>query len=486
MQYDTSLVWFRRDLRIDDHAALYRALKASRRVYCVFIFDREILDALESRHDRRVEFIRESVLELKSEIENAGGGLIVRHAVARHAIPAIASELRVNAVFANRDYEPQALARDTAVENALRQNGVFFHAFKDQTIFEVDEVLTAGGKFFAVFTPYKNAWLKKIDAFYLTAYPVRKHLRALKPASTTEIVPELATLGFADTNLRELQIVPGARGAALLFDDFKTRMAAYSETRDYPAVKGPSYLSVHLRFGTISIRTLAREAFKAWQGSAGYAGGKGAETWLSELIWRDFYFHIMQHNPRVVDHTFRAEYDAIRWETGSRAEALYAAWCAARTGYPLVDAAMQQLNQTGYMHNRLRMLVASFLTKDLGIDWRRGERYFAQHLNDFDLAANNGGWQWAASTGCDSQPYFRIFNPVTQSQRFDPQGKFIRRYLPMLAGLPDRAIHAPWLAAPLELDIAGVRLGVTYPLPIVDHALARQKTLERFKAARSA
>ena len=484
MQYDTSLVWFRRDLRVDDHAALYRALKASRRVYCVFVFDREILDALESKCDRRVEFIRESVLELKSELENAGGGLIVRHAHARDAIPAIASELRVNAVFANRDYEPQARARDAAVEFALQQVGVSFYAFKDQTIFEIDEVLTNGGKFFSVFTPYKNAWLKKIDAFYLQAYPVRKHLRALKPPPGPESVPELAALGFADTNLREMQIVPGARGAALLFEDFKTRMAGYADARDYPAVKGPSYLSVHLRFGTISIRNLAREAFKAWQGSAGYAGGKGAEIWLSELVWRDFYFHILHHNPRVVDQAFRPEYDAIRWETGARAEALYVAWCEARTGYPLVDAAMRQLNQTGYMHNRLRMVVASFLTKDLGIDWRRGERYFARHLNDFDLAANSGGWQWAASTGCDSQPYFRIFNPVTQSQRFDPQGKFIRRYLPMLAGLSDRNIHAPWLATPLELDMAGVRLGVSYPAPIVDHAVARQKTLERFKAAR--
>ena len=275
-------------------------------------------------------------------------------------------------------------------------------------------------------------------------------------------------------------------GAAQLFEDFKSRMAAYGEARDYPAVKGPSYLSVHLRFGTISIRTLARAAYRAWQGNADFGGGRGAEVWLSELIWRDFYFHILHHNPHVVTRSFKPEYDAIRWATGARADALFGAWCAGRTGYPLVDAAMRQLGQTGAMHNRLRMVTASFLTKDLGIDWRRGERFFAEHLNDFDLAANNGGWQWAASTGCDAQPYFRIFNPVTQSERFDAGGKFIRRYVPEIAALPDQAIHAPWLAKPLELRAAGVAPGTNYPLPIVDHALARAKTLERFKAVRNA
>ena len=486
MPYDCVLVWFRRDLRVDDHAALYRALKAGRRVYCVFVFDRDILDALPSKQDRRVEFIRESVVELKAELENAGGGLIVRHAHARELIPALARELGADAVFVNHDYEPLAVARDAAVEAELKQHGIAWHGFKDQVVFEKDEVLTGAGKFFSVFTPYKNAWLRKVDAFYLQAYPVRRHAHALKPPPDIQLVPELGQLGFKPTNLQALQITPGARSASQLFEDFKGRMLAYADTRNFPAVKGPSYLSVHLRFGTISIRTLAREAFKAWQGSAGYPGGHGAEIWLAELVWRDFYFHILHHNPHVADHAFKPEYEAISWETGAHADALFAAWCEGRTGYPLVDAAMHQLNQTGYMHNRLRMVVASFLTKDLGIDWRRGERYFADHLNDFDLSANCGGWQWAASTGCDAQPYFRIFNPVTQSERFDPHGKFIRRYLPALSGLPDRAIHAPWLARPLELAAAGVRIGGNYPAPVVDHALARQHSLARFKAARQA
>jgi deoxyribodipyrimidine photo-lyase len=486
MQYDTSLVWFRRDLRVDDHAALFRALKASARVYCVFVFDREILDALPSRQDRRVEFIRESVADLKAALEAIGGGLYVRHGQARRIIPALAAETGADAVYVNHDYEPLACDRDAAVVRDLAASGVDFHGYKDQVIFEKEEVLTGAGKFFSVFTPYKNAWLRKVDTFFLSGYPVRKYAHGLKPPPAPEPVPSLAALGFEPTNLRALHIVPGAAGAAALFEDFKHRIASYAETRDFPAVKGPSYLSVHLRFGTISIRALAREAWKAWHGSAGYAGGRGAEIWLSELIWRDFYFHILHHNPRVVEAPFKPEYEAVRWEQGPVAEQLFEAWCDARTGYPLVDAAMRQLNQTGYMHNRLRMVVASFLTKDLGVDWRRGEAYFARHLNDFDLAANNGGWQWAASTGCDAQPYFRIFNPVTQSERFDPQGKFIRRYVPELARLPDRAIHAPWKVREAELGAIGIRIGGNYPAPIVEHDLARVRTLERFKAARGA
>jgi deoxyribodipyrimidine photo-lyase len=288
-------------------------------------------------------------------------------------------------------------------------------------------------------------------------------------------VPALEAIGFERTNLHELALPSGAAGAQQLLDDFLGRMARYHETRDYPAVKGPSYLSTHLRFGTVSIRRLAREAHRR-----SGEGSRGAEVWLSELIWRDFYHQVLHHHPRVVGHAFRPEYDRIRWEHGKHADALFAAWCEGRTGYPLVDAAMAQINRTGYMHNRLRMVVASFLTKDLGIDWRRGEAYFALHLNDYDLAANNGGWQWAASTGCDAQPYFRIFNPVSQSKRFDPEGRFIRRYLPALAKLPDDLIHAPWLARPVDLAAAGVELGRDYPRPVVDHAEARERTLQRY------
>jgi deoxyribodipyrimidine photo-lyase len=266
-----------------------------------------------------------------------------------------------------------------------------------------------------------------------------------------------------------------------LLEDFLQRIDRYDHARDYPAVKGPSYLSAHLRFGTVSIRLLARTAH-----ALHCQGNKGASTWLSELIWRDFYHQILANHPHVVSRSFKPAYDRIRWAHGKQADALFARWCEGTTGYPLVDAAMRQLNQTGYMHNRLRMVTASFLCKDLGLDWRLGERYFAIKLNDFDLAANNGGWQWASSSGCDAQPYFRIFNPVAQSEKFDPEGRFIRRYVPELAGLTHPAIHAPWQAKPVELSSAGVVLGDTYPSPIVDHATARQETLLRYAVVKQA
>jgi deoxyribodipyrimidine photo-lyase len=463
--YEKGLVWFRRDLRVHDHAALYHALKSARGVYCVFVFDTEILDALEQRADRRVEFIWESLVELRADLDRLGGGLIVRHGQARTEIPALARELAVQAVFANHDYEPAAVERDAVVARALMAEGRALHTFKDQVIFEKDEVLTRDGRPFSVFTAYKNAWLEKADTFYFKPYPVERYAGGLVRVGALA-PPTLERLEFRRTNLKALRLPTGASGARTLFNDFRGRMAHYHERRDYPAVKGPSYLSVHLRFGTISVREIARSAWSA--------GSKGAAVWLSELIWRDFYSMILHHHPRVVRHAFRPDLDAIAFPNDER---LFQAWCEARTGYPLVDAAMRQINQSGYMHNRLRMVTASFLVKDLLVDWRWGERYFAQNLNDFDLASNNGGWQWAASTGCDAQPYFRIFNPVTQSQRFDPGGGFIRLYLPELSRVPDRNIHAPWLMSAAEQAHCGVTIGKDYPEPVVDHARARKLAL---------
>lgn len=476
---DAALVWFRRDLRVDDQAALFHALKSARRVWCAFVFDTDILDPL-PRRDRRVEFILDSVIALDARLREAtpdAGGLIVRHGRARDELPRLAQQLHVQAVFTNHDDDPAAKTRDAAVRGRLADLGISLHTSKDQVVFERDELLTGSGKPYSVFTPYKNAWLKKLEPFYLQAYPVRKYASVLAPLPEDVEAghPTLSALGFEPTNLKDLQIAGGENGARGLLDDFLPRMARYDETRDFPSVKGPSYLSVHLRFGTVSIRELAREAqLRAQKGSS------GAATWLSELIWRDFYHQVLHHHPQVVDHAFRPEYDAIKWARGAHADELFTAWCEGRTGYPLVDAAMAQINQTGYMHNRLRMVTASFLVKDLGIDWRRGEAYFAEHLNDYDLAANNGGWQWAASTGCDAQPYFRIFNPVSQSEKFDSEGKFIRRYLPQLSKLSNKAIHAPWLARPIELAEADVALGKDYPAPIVAHDEARAKTLERY------
>ena len=483
MTPNKSLVWFRRDLRAFDHAALHHALTSSNVVYCAFIFDTGILAPL-PRADRRVEFIHASVAALDAELRQLGGHLLVRHADAETEIARLAAELGVDAVFVNGDYEPQAIARDAAVGERLGRDGRRLVSFKDQVIYEKSEVLTLGGQPFSVFTPYKNAWLKRMAAEpdCLAPWPVEPHAARLAPAPPGHALPSLEQIGFAPSKLGAPAIAAGMAGASALFEDFIGRVEAYDQARNYPAVKGPSYLSLHLRFGTVSVRHLVRTVRQL---IASGAGGAGAPVWLSELIWREFYAMILSHHPRVVEHAFKPACDAIEWETGAAADLAFAAWCEGRTGYPLVDAAMAQLNQTGYMHNRLRMVSACFLVKDLGIDWRRGERYFALHLNDFDLASNNGGWQWAASTGCDAQPYFRIFNPVTQSEKFDAQGRFIKRYLPQLAPLGDKEIHAPWLVPKMLLERKGIRLGRDYPEPIVDHADARARTLARYAVVKS-
>ena len=495
-----ALVWFRRDLRAHDNAALHHALCAAREVWCVFVFDRAILDAL-PRCDRRIDFILASLHELDADLRalgvqhgHPGVRLLVRHGDATVEIATLAQALGVQAVFANHDDEPAALHRDAATRDVLAAQRVALHTSKDHVVFERSEVLTQAAAPYSVFTPYKNAWLRKVAPDCLVAYEVQPHADALAapPDGVADSLPQLADLGFEPSNLSTLQIPTGSAGGRTLLADFLPRIDAYTEARNFPAVRGPSYLSVHLRFGTVSIRELVSAARHAIAQAtvAGAEAGKGdasdgAATWLSELIWRDFYHQVLHHHPRVVGGCFRPEYDALAWEQGPQADALFEAWCEGRTGYPLVDAAMAQINQTGYMHNRLRMVVASFLTKDLGIDWRRGEAYFATHLNDFDLAANNGGWQWAASTGCDAQPYFRIFNPIRQSEKFDPAGRFIRRYLPQLGALPDAALHAPWTARPIELSQAGVVIGRDYPAPVIDHDVARAATLARFAVVRA-
>lgn len=479
-QFDTGLMWFRRDLRVIDNAALCLALQACKHLYCVFLFDTEILDAL-PRADRRVEFIRESLCELDENLRQlsgaAGVGLIVRHGTAPQEIGRLATSLQVQAVFAARDYEPQALARDAQVLGTLADAGIAFHTCKDHVIFEGLELLTQTGTAYGVFTPYKNKWLASVTAHHLRSHDATPFATALapRPESLRQAVPTLAQIGFQKTNLSQLKIRTGTSGARQQFEDFLQRMDHYHETRDFPALKGPSYLGVHLRFGTLSIRQLAATALQRQR-----QGSRGAGVWLSELIWRDFYFAILANFPHVAQGAYKRNHDAIKWEHGKHAQALFKAWCEGQTGYPLVDAAMAQIKQTGYMHNRLRMVAASFLVKDLGIDWRWGEKYFAQQLNDFDLAANNGGWQWVSSSGCDAQPYFRIFNPVSQSEKFDPEGKFIRRYLPRLAQLPNKVLHAPWTASAAELQVAGVTLGQNYPLPIVTHDAARARTLQRY------
>ncbi len=474
-RYQSGLVWFRRDLRAFDHAALHHALLQCERVHCVFVFDKAILEALPSRSDRRVAFIHGSVVQLDAALRTLAAAestvLHVLHDHAKEAIVALAKALRVDAVFANRDYAPEAIERDEAVAQALAAAGIGFHAYKDQVIFERDDILTQAGAPYAVFTPYKRAWLKALTPQHCAALPVAPAAGQLVAGAAA--LPALHAIGFDAGNLADLDLPVGADGGEVMFADFRERIDAYKTQRDFPAIEGGSSLSVHLRFGTVSIRQLVNFALSV--------GGQGAETWLSELIWREFYQMVLWHRPDVVTHCFKPECDALKWDERPN---WLAAWRDGQTGYPLVDAGMRQLKQTGTMHNRLRMVVASFLTKDLGIHWREGERYFAETLNDYDLAANNGGWQWAASTGCDAQPWFRIFNPVTQSRRFDPEGAFIRRYVPELANVPDKFIHAPWTLSPIEQKSLGVVIGKTYPAPIVDHALARARTLARFRAVK--
>ena len=514
---NNALVWFRRDLRDFDHAALYHALKNSAQVFCVFVFDTEILDLLENKQDRRVEFIWESVRELKTALQANGGDLTVLHGSARELIPQYALQANIHAVYANHDYEPNALARDAEIAEKLAQHNIQFHSFKDQVLFEKDEVLSLSNKPYSVFTPYKNAHLKKLNDYYLKPYPVDSYIHNLaKPITQTpftqapspirgkagmgvdfpqtslhtranshphpspppsrgreltEGMPSLESMGFASTNLADMRLPTGMSGGKALFDDFEDRINRYGEARNFPAVKGVSYLSVHLRFGTVSVRHLARTARNH--------ANAGSQVWLNELIWRDFYFQILHHNPQVAaGKAYKAEFENLPFPNDIK---LFKAWCEGKTGYPLVDAAMRQINQTGFMHNRLRMVVASFLVKDLLIDWRWGERYFAEHLIDFDLSANNGGWQWAASTGCDAQPWFRIFNPITQSERFDGAGKFIRKYVPELVNCSDKEIHAPWLIPPLQQQSIGVVIGKDYPTPIVEHAIQRALALNLYK-----
>jgi deoxyribodipyrimidine photo-lyase len=479
-EFDSGLVWLRRDLRVQDNAALSTALQRCAQVHCIFVFDCAILDLL-PRADRRVEFIRESLVELDASLRQLAGkpqaGLIVAHGFATEVIPAMAVRLGVQAVFTAHDYEPQAISRDATVQTALGARDITFVTVKDHVIFEHREVLTQSSKPYGVFTPYLRAWLAKLGDIAPTQHTCEPHAQALaeRPAALALPVPSLEVLGFAPTNLQTLCIRPGAAGAHALLADFWERMDHYAQWRNFPAVKGPSYLSVHLRFGTVSIRQLVGLALQRK-----LAGSAGAAVWLTELVWRDFYFQVLANFPHVVDTAFKPEYDHIAWEHGEQAQTLFAAWCQGATGYPLVDAAMAQLNHTGYMHNRLRMVAGSFLVKHLGLDWRWGERYFAEKLIDFDLAANNGGWQWVSSSGCDAQPYFRIFNPVSQSEKFDADGKFIRRYVPHLSQLNAKQIHAPWLVRSSDLASAGVVLGQNYPLPIVEHAQARARTLERY------
>lgn len=465
---NNALVWLRRDLRLDDHRALEAAVHSGANVQHIFVFDTTILDKLSNKRDRRVEFIHESLLEMQRGLQAVGATLVVLHGDPAVLIPQFCRDHAIGAVYAARDFEPQAVARDQFVLNTLARQGVQWHAVDDHTVVAPDTIVQTKHRPYVVFTPYHKRWATEMDNHLGDA---SVDLGVVPWMSIAGSVPSLASIGFFSTNTAALGLRGGSRAAQSFWADFKKRILLYASARDYPNIKGTSYLSVHFRFGTISARSCIRDVRKSM-------ANDGVATWVKELAWRDFYAQLLHHYPYTVTSAFQTRYDNLVWNEDPT---LLEAWQLGQTGYPLVDAAQRQLLATGFMHNRLRMVTASFFTKHLGLDWKIGEAFFAQHLNDYDMASNVGGWQWAASTGSDAQPYFRVFNPTLQSEKFDKDGKFIRRYCPELAHVPAKFIHAPWTMTPEQQTQAQCVLGINYPAPIVEHKTARDEAIARFK-----
>ena len=427
-----TIFWYRRDLRWEDNAGLYHALKQHKNVLPLFIFDHEILSHLEKK-DARVEFIHQVLGEIKSKFQQQGSDLIVRYGSVIEVWENLMKEISIESVYCNHDYEPSARQRDAEIEKRLQAHAIPLKTFKDQCLFEKDEILSGTGTPYTVYTPYKKKVLATLNEFYLQSYPSEKYLQNLMAVKKTESLIKLSEMGFEKAGI----VFPSKE---VSIDTLKH----YADRRNFPALpQGTSKLGLHLRFGTVSVRALARIA------------QKHSELWLSELIWRDFFMQILWHFPYVEKKSFRPQYEKIQWRT-EKSE--FEKWKEGRTGYPLVDAGMRELNQSGHMHNRVRMVVASFFTKHLLRHWYEGERYFATKLLDYDLAANNGNWQWAAGTGCDAAPYFRVFNPTTQIDKFDPEMKYIKKWVP--------------------------ELGTSkYPEPMVEHAAARLRALEYYGIA---
>ena len=435
------LFWFRRDLRLEDNRGLARALAFCRaegsQLVPIFIFDKVILDRLEDRCDRRVNFIVQTLAAMSKSLGQRGTGIACLHGEPVRVWTQLLKEgYDVRAVFTNGDYEPYARERDARVEKLLRASGIRFESFKDQVIFEKSDVVKEDGRPYSVFTPYFNKWRAAIKPSDLKNEACLKNAE-LYVSRDAKIfrgrsVPSLEALGFVPIDFDFPQVRVETE-----------RLLKYGANRNRPAIRGTSQLGLHLRFGTVSIRKLVAKAFEL-----------KAETWLSELVWREFFMQILWHFPQVAERAFRSQYDLVQWrqdETG------FQRWCAGQTGYPIVDAGMRELNATGFMHNRVRMIAASFLAKHLLIDWRWGEAYFAAKLLDFDLAANNGNWQWVVGSGCDAAPYFRVFSPDLQEKKFDADGGYVQKWIPELGT-------------------------ESYPAAIVEHSMARIRALAAFKA----
>lgn len=431
MPATVSIFWFRRDLRLQDNAGLYHALRFGQPVLPIFIFDTNILNDLEEKADKRVAFIHDTLVDMQADLKKHGSTLHIMHGTPLACFKKLTTEYHIAGVYTNHDYEPYATERDKEIKKYLNGRDIELHTYKDQVIFEKDEVVKDNDEPYTVFTPFSRKWKDKLTDFYLKPYPTKKYFKNFYQHGG-ERMPSLESLHFK-------KIDSGAPSARLNKDIAKH----YDKTRDFPGIKGTTHMGIHLRFGIVSIRALAKEAKEL------------NSTFFNELIWREFYQMILWHFPRVVGHSFKKEYDHIKWRNN---ENEFALWCAGKTGFPIVDAGMRQLNETGFMHNRVRMITASFLTKNLLIDWRWGEAYFAEKLLDYDLASNNGNWQWAAGCGCDPVPYFRIFNPELQTKKFDPELKYIRQWVP-------------------EFDT------LTYPKPIIDIKESRERCIREYKKA---
>lgn len=426
-----TIFWFRRDLRLDDNTGLYHALQQNDSVLPIFIFDSNILEKLEDKDDRRVNYIHDQLTQLKEQLEELGSSLKIFHATPEEAFQHLIQSYSLSSVYTNHDYEPYARERDQSIAALLKENNISFHTFKDQVIFEKDDILKDNGEPYSVYTPYSRKWKAKVTDDAFKSWDIKAHISNFKKVSPYS-VPTLEELGFTQCP----SPVEAPKWNTALVQN-------YHETRDIPSIKGTTRVSTQLRFGTISIRKLAKKAQQL------------NEKYLNELIWREFYMMILWHYPHT-NKAFKAKYDKIPW---SNNEVHFEKWCKGETGIPIVDAGMRELNATGHMHNRVRMIVASFLTKNLLIDWRWGEAYFARKLNDFELASNNGGWQWASGSGCDAAPYFRVFNPESQAKKFDPDLKYIRKWVP-------------------EIDDP-----FTYPKPIVDLKETRAHAIAVYKEA---
>ncbi len=429
MKESINIFWFRRDLRLDDNHALYRALKSGKPILPIFIFDTNILAKLKDKDDKRVNFIHQSLIKLKEKIQNKGSDLKTLHGTPLETWKQLIQKYNIHSVYTNEDYEPYAIKRDQAIAKLLEKNNINFYTYKDQVIFSKNDILKKDGTPYTVYTPYKRKWYESLESDSFTAFNTRRSLQNFYHVKTDKII-ELNQLGFSRVDFK----FPTAR--------IKTnQLQDYDQTRDIPALNSTSHLGLHLRFGTVSIRKCASIAMNI------------NKTWLDELIWREFFMQITFHFPHVEKAPFKGKYKKIKWRNNKTE---FKKWCNGKTGYPLVDAGMRELNATGFMHNRVRMVTASFLVKHLLIDWRWGEKYFAQKLLDFDLAANNGNWQWVAGTGCDAAPYFRIFNPTTQIKRFDPEYKYIKKWVPEFGSKK-------------------------YPMPIVEHKRAYNRALLAYK-----